>query len=273
MNNSIKDNITKEDIISEIDLIYNSDKNNTCIVVEGQTDNCLLKSFISKNTHIFESYSGKDGVVDIISKFKKCKRVIGIIDKDYLPKLPSKRIFCYDFSCLEMMVISNDSCNERLHSIFCKSKLNAHELREKCLCLLEPLSMIRKLNFLNNWNISISKIKPGKFYSENITDITSNIINEINKFNGNNGLTQDRIERYKRFQKPKTFEEYLNITNGHDFTNLYYNMCFCTKKGISEASFEKALYSTFGPYEFKGTKLFLDLKHYQKKFNLSFIKI
>ena len=62
--NSIKDNLSKEDMISDILLCLGADihRENIFLIVEGDDDIKFLRSFIADNVHIYESYDGKSGV-------------------------------------------------------------------------------------------------------------------------------------------------------------------------------------------------------------------
>lgn len=82
--NSIRTNISKEDIISDIKLTKSADLNKEYVylVVEGPDDIKFMAKFLSDNVFLYESYSGKDGVEEIVTYFNT-QEVIGIRDKDY----------------------------------------------------------------------------------------------------------------------------------------------------------------------------------------------
>ena len=62
--NSIKSNLTKETIISEIKLLSGTKNNEdkVYIIVEGEDDIKFFKKFLKANVIIYESFSGKKGV-------------------------------------------------------------------------------------------------------------------------------------------------------------------------------------------------------------------
>lgn len=100
--NSIKTNLTKDSIISDIKLLLGADinKENVYVVVEGDDDIKFLRRYLNSNVIIYESFSGKNGVEEIVnSKNISNSRVIGIRDKDYYNNLKSKKIFFYDRCC------------------------------------------------------------------------------------------------------------------------------------------------------------------------------
>lgn len=80
----------------------------TVIIVEGEDDISFFNGKLSSNVDIRESFSGKRGVLEIVSLFSD-SRVIGVCDVDYDTGTPSPQILYYDYSCLEMMLISSDS--------------------------------------------------------------------------------------------------------------------------------------------------------------------
>lgn len=67
--NSIRSNLTKEDIISDITLCMGADidRKNIYLLVEGEDDIRLLHPYISENVLIYESYDGKKGVEVIVN--------------------------------------------------------------------------------------------------------------------------------------------------------------------------------------------------------------
>lgn len=102
--NSIQSNLTKDDLIAEIRLTLGADfkREHTVIIVEGEDDISFFNGKLSSNVDIRESFSGKRGVLEIVSLFSD-SRVIGVCDVDYDTGTPSPQILYYDYSCLEMI--------------------------------------------------------------------------------------------------------------------------------------------------------------------------
>ena len=71
MTNSIRENLDKGDIISEISLTidYPNGKDIKCVVVEGIDDIRALRKFFLSDVLLFESFSGKDGLCEIVDYF------------------------------------------------------------------------------------------------------------------------------------------------------------------------------------------------------------
>ena len=61
VNNSIRCNLTKNDIISELKLIIAADVNrdNVYIIVEGEDDIKFMSPYLADGVQVFESYDGK----------------------------------------------------------------------------------------------------------------------------------------------------------------------------------------------------------------------
>lgn len=95
--NSIRSNLSKDSIISAIRLCKSADitHKNVYLIVEGADDIRFFKSNVSEKVNLFESFSGKVGVMDIVSHFS-ADNVIGVCDRDYDSQDPSEPIFFYD---------------------------------------------------------------------------------------------------------------------------------------------------------------------------------
>ena len=110
MKNSIRDELDKNYVITEIDnmLKYPTKEKPSIIVVEGQDDIKFFEKVKNDSIILYESYSGKNGVKEIVEHFNSVK-VIGVCDRDYEdPTKNSDKIFYYDFCNLEMMMLSKD---------------------------------------------------------------------------------------------------------------------------------------------------------------------
>lgn len=273
MVNSIKDKLDKTDTISEIKLMLGHDKKIVCVVVEGIDDIKLFSSLLSKKVVLFQSYNSKTGVDDIVTKyFPNINRVIGIRDKDYLAEPVSNKSFFCDYCCAEMMVISIDSCFERIYcNFYSQSKFDSDSLRLHCLEHLEMLSEFRKLSELNDWHMRFDGIKPSKHYRYNISEMNSSLISELNEQNPSNIINDDRMKIYDNLPKCSNINDYLNITNGHDFINLFCRICNDNPSNKSVESIAASLRSTLGKDEFRQTVLYSNLLTYQKEQNICIV--
>lgn len=271
MANSIRDNLGVHDTISEIRLLLGKNKNNVCVVVEGINDQKLFEPLLADNTTLVQSYSGKKDIINIIKCFPRNKRVIGIRDRDYSKSSESKRVFFCDYSCAEMMIISLDECFRRTYSNFyAKQTLSFKDLRLYCLEHLEQLSKIRKLNELNNWNINFKTVKLKNIFNDDIIKMNKNLFDQIIRCRVNH-VTRKQLNKSNSYEKCGSLEDYLDITNGHDFIEMFKISC---DEGGRESSIDEIaanIRGTFGIHEFRQTRLYSALYDYQSKKNLALV--
>ena len=273
MVNSVREKLDEADTISEIRLMLGHKKNTICVVVEGEDDQKLFRPLLSDNVELFQSYASKIGVDNIIKNhFPRNKRVIGIRDKDYLDKPVNKRCFFCDYCCAEMMIISLDSCFERLYCNFYKKHTyDSDTLRLHCLERLEKLSKFRKLNEQNQWNVVFDGIKPGKHYKDDIVGMDAEILNEVNTQNPTNPIDSTREAMCNALHKCSNVEEYLNITNGHDFVHLFCIVCLDKHSKTGIKTIEATMRGTFGREDFRQTTLYANLLAYQTTKNIHIV--
>lgn len=223
-NNSIRDTINKEDQISTIRLLLSADYNHKLqiIVVEGP-DDCLFCSMVLDKINVQESFSGKHGVYEIVDFFND-KRVIGICDLDYdTGKLPEK-IFYYDYSCLEMMMVSNDKTFESVYTANCIGWKSPLEARDYMLSGLAYLSRFRKINSVEGLGINFNGISISSAFNQE-TGLLDNqtILEQLNNCNKNpNSLCC--IENIDKSDYRET-SNYYDITQGHDFLRYFQTVC------------------------------------------------
>lgn len=277
MANSITENLNANDTISEMLLMLGQKKNRVCVIVEGVNDQKLYAPLLSDNTTIFQSYSGKKDVVTILKHFPHNKRVIAILDRDYEKKSKFNRLFYCDFSCAEMMIIAQDDCFDRTYSNFYRGTnfANGAELRLYCLRHLEMLSKMRQLNERKGKGIRFKSISMDNIYENDIMIMNSNIVNELKKCNND----ESKIREIKKiFTKCSsmipcvTLKDFLDITNGHDFLDLLFQICSKScGTNISIKEIEANIRGTFGKTEFKRTFLYSNLNSYQIKKKISIV--
>lgn len=274
MVNSVKDRLNETDTISEIKLLLGYNKDTVCVVVEGEDDQVLFRPLLAENVVILQSYASKNGVNDIVKKyFPRNKRVIGIRDKDYSKKSVSTRVFFCDYCCAEMMIVSIDACFERLYcGYYKKDAMNINDLKLHCLERLEKLSKYRMLNEQFGWHVKFNGIRPSKFYQKDIEKMDEDILDELNRQNPDNTINQSREKQCCNLSKCTSLSDYLNITNGHDFINLFYKICTGNfGKGGTDAV-ANTLRATFGKEEFQKTELYKRLNTYQKNKQITIVE-
>ena len=225
MTNSIRTKITKEDIISDIKMSMSADylDKKVFLLVEGSSDILFLKKFLNENVDILESFSGKQGVREIIEYFlddNLDNKVFGICDRDYDYTYQNKHIFYYDYSTLEIMIIHNDHVFKNITMEYYHGYKSFEELRIYILKELSWLSALRKCSFDKNLNINFNGLiiaevlKNGRFNKEKALE-------KLNSINNKD------LSIYNEFLQVETddINNLYNITQGHDFIKAFQKLC------------------------------------------------
>lgn len=273
-NNSITSNMGSDSIISSIKLLLG--ENDTCkngiIVVEGDDDCKFLKKFKNENTVIYESFAGKEGVLSIIEHpvIQNCK-VVGIRDRDYIEENIHDRIFFYDFSCLEMMILKSDNSHKSICCEHYNGSIPRNDLKFKILKDLEPLSILRKENEKRNIGINFKGLNINGCYN-NLIFNKDKLKELLNSLQGKSG-----INVYGFFENEETEDrdlyDYLKITNGHDFIASFHHHCTLDSnrkgKGVGIDAISSAYRMSYNLNDFKETELFNNIKKYSEDNNLN----
>ena len=271
--NSVKKELTYERIINSIRLQKSANRNKKFLIVEGEQDKKLLKSFFHEDVNIEESYSGKVGVYKIIRRYKDENSIIGIIDRDYKIQEKHKKIFFYDYNSMEIMIVNCDEIFENLCNEYCnKNAKNFKNLRTKIFNNLKYLSVIRKANIENNWKLSLEKLSIQNCYNENELN-KSEIIIEIEKRKENqNKIDIEYIEQ--KYKEKWINKDYLLFTREHDFLELFKIISNenNTKSRINIRDIESSLRVSYRMDDFMKTSLFNEIKKYEEKQNIKFLK-
>ncbi len=278
-NNSIRNSLTKDYIISDLRLSLSDDiyREKIHLVVEGEDDIKFLKTFVNKEkTVLYESYDGKNGVSEIVKNyFGTNKYVIGIRDKDYLENEESQKIFFYDNCCLEMMIVENEESFRIVYNEFYKGELSPSELLLKILNELKFLSIIRMCNERFQWAINIRALSINKVFKEDeLCILSDNVISELNRINCNN-IDDDKFQILDNYNNEiQSFYRLLEITHGHDFSTLFSAICNTyTNKHINPKTVELALRCTYRNSDFSKTRLHNTLTMYQEDIGILFLSV
>ena len=270
--NSIKDNLSKEDMISDILLCLGADihRENIYLLVEGEDDIKFLRPFLADNVYIYESYDGKNGVEYIVAnRFEMNIQVIGIRDRDYQIAPISDKIFYYDYGCMEMMILKNDDVFRNLCAENYRGGENIQQLRIKMFEELKYLSVIRMYNERENWGQKIRGISVRSAWNSNEQKIDNAVIlSKVNQING--GFFKDDILREieQEYAREWKEEDFYNNTQGHDFSMLYAGICNQYKtKGIKYTEVEASSRCIFRQNDFKQTNLYEKLREYENLYH------
>lgn len=273
--NSIHANLTKEDIIAELRLSLSVDfeKKKCMVIVEGEDDILFLKGKLDSSAELYESFSGKSGVEEIVEYFSE-PRVIGICDADY-SNSRKKYLFCYDYCCLEMMIISSDSAFLPFVNTYYFGPLSPEELRLHILKNLGQISQYRKYSAENNLGINFK----GLSFSNALNRSTLNIdYNSIQKqLRQRNPDIDDEVltsvfENATEDKLEIPLVEYYKITQGHDFLFCFQEITnttrFQRKNFSGSLELFRALNCAYRYEDFWGSELFSSVQEHCTNNNL-----
>lgn len=276
--NSIRCNMDKDAITADIRMTLGADFNRekAIVVVEGPDDIEFLNGKLSNNVDMYESFSGNEGVKEIVSKFSE-KRVLGICDKDYSAPDPTTNIIYYDYSCLEMMLVSNSGVFKSFVNNFYYGSETSENILIKILTNLKWLSIFRKLNSENSWgikfkgvSIAAACVKPDLNIS---VDALLRKLTQINR-----DLIADHREHLtlvsNEVRQNLDVNTYLNITQGHDFIDYFQKIAQESspiRRSVNKDTLFSALCCAFRENDFKTTQFFNTLKNYSEVNNLQLV--
>lgn len=274
--NSIRANISKEDIISEVRLTLGADikKEKIILLLEGEDDIKVMAKLVNSNVELIESFSGKEGVKEIIgSYFTDNFRLMGIVDKDYEIIPTSPKIFFYDHCCLEMMILSYKELFESIYyEYYDFVKESSGELREILLRNIRHISILRKYNHKNSLELIFRGMKITNILDENELSVNK-LLEEIKKrktkdidFENLKSMLTNEISR------EWDFKQLLDITQGHDFIGIFQYYCKKNKgKEPNKDNIASSLRCVLNMDYFKKTDLFKNLIVYQTNNKLKLI--
>lgn len=223
--NSIRKNLNKDTIISEIKLALGADieKRRVCLVVEGEDDIKMLRKFCGTDIIIYESFSGKKGLEEIIaSSVIDDYRVIGIRDRDYCSCEGNERIFFYDKCCMEMMILSFDETFQSIYSEFYNGRLNPTQLKALIFEQLHKVSRVRKYNEEKGLDINFRGLRYNTIINKEYKLEADIFIKKLKQLNPKKDICF--LNELVKSEKGKK-SDYLEITNGHDFISFFKALC------------------------------------------------
>ena len=217
--NSIRTNIKKDEIIAEIRLTLSAKPKTPIIVVEGKDDVRFVNRFFVQEALIKESPAGKPDVINIVGFFQDKISVIGICDRDYDENEPPSKIFFYDYSCLEVMLFTENVSKKIFKDLHVPDRISRHQI----LSQLTWLSCFRKASAIYGWSVnfgglSINKAFDGKeeYLNNEILKISLKEKNsDTNLFSSDrNKVTEDEMNNLG------SLNDLMMLVNGHDLRHL-----------------------------------------------------
>ena len=281
INNSIRAQLSKDDLLAEIRMQLSSPLNEhkTFLVFEGLDDIYLFESLVNTDEcFLYESYGGKESLREIVENHFLDKRIIAIRDKDYDTKSDCERIFYCDYCNAEMMMVSNDLCFSRFMRKMVRKNEDFTALREQVLDALKVISFTRKQNDEKSWGIDLSNISVEYMFSLSNPISLKNLVLHINsksviKFD-------DTMQSTVVDELNNNTNSLLHYTNGHDFCVglkcIVNNLFGINKNAINKfnlADFRSMLSLPYNLDFFKTTNLYASLKKYEEKSELHIVVV
>ena len=279
MANSILSNLTAENTVAEIRLLLSADikKKRTVALFEGEDDIKVFRFLLSPNVTLIKAYGASTTVDKLIPKnFPNEPRVIGIRDKDYQEKKLHDKIFYCDNCNCEMMLVSDDETMEKLVANFYRGQLSGVELRKEILRKLYYISIIRLCSDRYRWGLRMSDTDLAKVCAPNVSNTRSSVIDFVNSYNRRNTIDVNRERKLKNYHDSGRLQDYLQITNGHDFVEVLRVYCVYAqpshRRALSDKIISGALRCSYSLSAFRKTSLFAQLVEYGNIHGLSIVK-
>jgi len=248
--NSIRSNQNKNDTISSIKLnLHHPSFNGFHIIVEGISDIKFLNSMM-KNISFYESFSGKQGIFEILTNIES-QYVIAICDMDY-DKSHFDRVFYYDGNSMETMILTNNSVVSKILDEFLVQSEQKDDFIKNLFSCARPLSIIREQNFLNDWGLRFTGIKPSHYIKNKLCDLDL-LIDKCSEINSTfDRRILDEID-FNEANMPN------NMLHGHDLTGIFAHIVeHCIKQENVEMIFRIA----YSINDFKKTELSKSIQAY-----------
>lgn len=266
-NNSIRTNLSKEDIISDIRMTLGADflREECILVVEGEDDLTFFTGKLSSKAYMYESFSGKPGVKEIVEFFTD-NRVLGIQDRDYQVSPDHTFIHFYDYNCLEMMIVSDDSAFENFCNSYYQGQYTPLDLRRIIMQDLAPLSAYRKLNDHNGWGINFNGVNFGSLCNTSTGRLDYTLLEQrIKQINPSRvaEISSQMQTAHSQASSLSSLEDLFTITRGHDF--LHYFHCLCEHSNVRRIHLPKAselgrpLLCTYRLSDFRDSTLYQEI--------------
>ncbi|MDE6887684.1 MAG: hypothetical protein K2P45_03445 [Eubacterium sp.] len=265
---SIRENLTKTDIIDMVLFELNADIEHKLhiVFVEGTDDILFGKKVFEEYVAVLESFSGKEGLKELLecAELSSEPRIIAVRDKDYADESAlSDRMFVYDGSCMEMMLLKNYDVLKGFCDIYCMTEGSCTELLTNVMHELAAYSVARKRNEQEGLGLRFragfgDMIKRGEFCLDELFQ--------------REGFSDELKEACKREAAALSVAELYEITNGHDICK-YLAAISVNGKGntMGEADVRKTLLCAYRKEDFKETRLYRKIKQYQIQYQLQFL--
>lgn len=265
---SIRDNITKEDLITSVHMELDADTGNSiCFVfVEGSDDVEFVEGMFCEEVRCYESFSGKHGLEELLKEPDlQDVRVIAVRDRDYMKQENVlERMFLYDYSCLELLLLSCKEITSSFFRIYYEGCFSKEEYLLHIMKELAPYSVLRKKNEEEGLGINFQKIGFG-----NLIDTEERLDAEALFLRA--AQAPATLDQCRQCADGLTEEELMYLTNGHDICLFLGCVSLQGKKGLGETGVRQALLNSYRKTDFEKTNLYQAIKAYQYRHGLKYV--
>ncbi|WP_210494389.1 DUF4435 domain-containing protein [Pantoea ananatis] len=281
-------------------IMQNSRYNGHYILVEGEQDVKVFKSFFVREHVILKVMHGKNNLREVYETLIKrgFNKIFGIRDADFL-RLPGndkfimdycEPIFPTDYHDAEGMVVNSPAFMDFIRSIASDEKIDTFELKHGKIIdliyeLAYPLACLRLSNKINDLGLAFkpkdregNRLKFWKFICDREInykgdDALINTVWEYSRNRGPNVASKEDIKECLIEIKALNYDA-REIANGHDLAEILLLIC---KKGLKSQSkllvdagcIEDSLFLAYERSYFKKTSLFKKIDSWQLKESLT----
>ncbi|WP_444350981.1 hypothetical protein [Phocaeicola plebeius] len=273
---SLKENVKIQDIINEIRLQWNTSTyhHKVLIMVEGKDDQTFYFKFFEPYQSELKTCKGCKKLKDIYNKIKSSLSIecIAIKDSDFdrlnnVPPIDDGFFYtdCHDY---EMMCLADELVKKELFDNL--AIMYDADLIETTLNDLRYLSYFKWYNYTYKAYYEMKAIKVENESVENLRNYS--YLHNIAHVSSSKSIIDE--ESLNQFIASKTPPPSYEITNGHDFIK---RLCYRlkTKEGqhnINENQIRLVLHPCFRKENFQQTKLYKDIKNWERKKGRNILK-
>lgn len=267
-NDSIRENLSKEDIVATIKLEINAsvDKKVAIVLVEGQDDIDFVANILCDGVICYESFSGKHGLDELLAHDElQYGGIIAIRDKDYMniSAIP-QRMFLYDGCCLETMLVESEEVTAAFYNLYYAGNSTKESYLSDIMRELAPYSILRQRNEQNKWSINFQKAGMGDLVTENGRLDIRTLFDRAKVDEAELAYCKSQADKIKK-------EELREITNGHDLCLMLVAFARDKWKKLGESGIRHVLLCSYRKSDFQKTKLYTQLKEYQNTYQVKFV--
>lgn len=259
---SIRENESLQDMVDTLRLELSQDISHKLrvVIVEGDDDVSFVKNVFEPNVCVYESISGKQDVKNLIESMElQDERIIGIRDVDYADRttMPD-RLFCYDNCCLEVMLFSNDAVFQQIFHTYYQGTTDVEDLLGRVLQELSPLSILRRENERNQWNIDLRRAHIGDCVdTDHETLDHEKVFHKLSQ-------TYMTLDDCKIQGNALNEDQLMDITNGHDMCRFMGAILQDKKGSLGEDRTFRLLLCNYRKEDFQTTRLYDEVRSYQQ---------